>query len=102
MSLVRLRADPSKIHVRIRRYGNHYAVTVVSVHSRFAYTQHGTSPVVTVLRALLKAYRAHVPGVDPYCEWAYEHPQSRRRERLREWERKVRRKVVRGERGRRA
>lgn len=79
--LARFRADPSKVRVSIRRMPNGWWRATVEERDvgqnaiELPFTgMHKLSPVRAVVRALLAADRAQLPGIDLGMGWAYEHP----------------------------
>lgn len=74
---IRLRADPEMVRVGVRYHGEN-KVWVVTIRNRAT----GQSVLARGLRveeaiesAIEKATEAKVPGMDPDCSWAYDHPQ---------------------------
>lgn len=77
--LARFRANPEKIRISIRRLRELGLWRVIVVaHGINVTSARGKTPAEVVERALKRA--ACVPGVDLLMEWAYEHPQGRKRD----------------------
>lgn len=85
--LVRLRADPSKVRVSVRRRTGWWIVTITSlvtgadvsvyraVVTGVPICQTAAMIGVALEHALQRAYDSGIPGIDPGCQWAYHHPQ---------------------------
>lgn len=83
-TLVRLRANPEKVRVAIRRCGREWVATVSPRGSHPLLDPNGepvefetceADPAAAVFDALLSADSYELPGVDLGMEWAYQHPQ---------------------------
>ena len=74
--LVRLRVDPRKARVRIRRMdGGSWQATIYPLDgSTAAASGLARTPLQAVARALRIAEALRVPGVDLSMGWAFEHP----------------------------
>lgn len=77
--LVRLRADPKKIRVSIRRAGNLWRVVVRSLITDSMTSAGNQDPGVALRYALEAASRLgdDFEGLDLDMQWAYEHPQGK-------------------------
>lgn len=81
--LVRLRADPKKVRVAIRREGGHWLATVQKIGNPPArtcattgtFTGASADPETAVRMAYEMAWRFKLDGLDPGCGWAFPHPQ---------------------------
>lgn len=73
--LTRFRADPRKVRVAIRRDGAEWVATVSLRHGFGSYSARATGPRKALVKALRKADRYGLDGVDLSMGWAYEHPQ---------------------------
>lgn len=73
--LARFRADPSKIHVRVRRYPNGWLAAFIPSAQGAAAFGTGRTAVRAVVRAFMQAKQIEMPGLDPSMGWAYVHPQ---------------------------
>jgi len=78
MSLVRLKANPKKVRVGVRRDGVCWTVTLTSLSD----PSYPDSIIVTrysveyaLHEALCQAEDIGMPGIDMGMGWAYEHPQ---------------------------
>lgn len=75
--LVRLRADPRKIRVSIRKSTNGWFVQIRPVGSFYGLSLKRSTPERAIEDALLWAQDLSFAGIDRYCEWTYSHPQIR-------------------------
>ena len=73
--LARFRADPKKIRVSIRRFGDQW---LASVGSRIEDADNirvvHTTSENAIFEALGRAFAIGLDGVDPHMERTYEHP----------------------------
>lgn len=78
--LVRLRANPKKIRVALRRSTSTHGYWAATVSSRekegVLFCAHHRDPMMAVERALSRASKANLDGIDNGCSWTYEHPQK--------------------------
>jgi hypothetical protein len=72
----RFRADPSKVRVGVLRLGDRHWMVTIEPRDRSARTvyEHGNTPRKALARALRRAEKWQIPGLDLGMQWAYEHP----------------------------
>lgn len=73
--LVRFRADPRKVRVGVRPQNNGvFQVTIGARDGSCRVFAFATSPKKALVKALQRAEREQLPGLDMSMGWAYEHP----------------------------
>jgi hypothetical protein len=78
-TLTRLRADPMRVRVGVRRCGVDWIVNIASRLERDAHPVAEVidpSPRKALVLALRMAEACRLPGIDIDMSWAYEHPQG--------------------------
>lgn len=78
-NLCRLRANPEKVRVGLRPEGKGWNILITSkvsdqFFSSFAPTSQDVPRVM--MNAIMWLYGCRMEGIDPYMDWAYEHPQN--------------------------
>jgi hypothetical protein len=76
--LARFRVDPGTVRVSVRKVeDNVFLVKVLGTNpaGRLEVKDAGRCVRSALMRALAMAWDAHMKGVDPDMEWAYQHPQ---------------------------
>lgn len=76
--LVRLRVNPEKICIKVRRDSKRgmWRVEMISLVAPRSVIAHHKYPTRALALALRLATRADFPGVDLGMGWAYDHPQG--------------------------
>ena len=78
--LARFRADPAKVRVSVRRYGQRWLATVrAAKQPAVEWSRQARHPVIAVILALRAAERGGVKGVDLDMSCSYFHPMRRKR-----------------------
>lgn len=77
-TLTRFRADPSRVRVSIRRIHVGWLATVRNRAVRLRTLQWHSDPTRAVMKALARAARAGVGGIDLEFQWAYPHPHGKK------------------------
>jgi hypothetical protein len=73
--LVRLRADPKKIRVSIRKNKDKWQVTITCRSTGESIIANSSlSPEKAIMSALKSADKKNYKGIDLLMEWAYKHP----------------------------
>lgn len=78
-NLARFRADPKKVRVSLRPNRGGWDIYIQSIGESTddPYVEHAPSAAEVprhMMHALMWCYGAKMPGIDPYMDWAYEHP----------------------------
>jgi hypothetical protein len=78
--LARFRVDPQTVRVSVRKIEDNIFLVKVegaTFAGRLEVRDAGRCIRSALMRALATAWNANMKGVDPYMEWAYDHPQYR-------------------------